>query len=119
MGIELLADSHRLGPFELCHHPAERVGRRDAVGAVGTEPVDSGHRLAGHLHPAVRLRGRAAQAVRLPCFCVTAHQTILPAFGDFTGAATIERVYGETLLAIADDRLFELSDRAAPARSAV
>ena len=119
MGIELLEESHRLGPFELCHHPTDRERGRDALGASATELPDSGHRLAGHLHPAVRLRGRASQGVRLPCFCVASHQTILPAFGDFTGAASIERLPGETLLAIADDRLFELSDRLTPARSAL
>jgi len=119
LGIEMLDDAHRMGPFELCHHPTDREGGRDALGAAAPERPDSGHRLAGHLHPAVRLRGRASQGVRLPCFCICAHQTILPAFGDFTGAASIERVPGEILLAIADDRLFELSDRLTPARSAL
>ena len=119
LGIEMLDDAHRLGPFELCHHPTDRETGRDALGAARVQSPDSGHRLAGHLHPAVRLRGRASRGVRLPCFCVSGHQTILPAFGDFTGAATIERLPGETLLAIADDHLFELSDRPTQVRSRV
>ncbi len=60
----------RIGPFAACHHP-----RR----------VAEAHVLAGHLHPAVTLRGRAHERHRLPCFCESEGLMILPAFGAFTG----------------------------------
>nr|WP_202820258.1 ligase-associated DNA damage response endonuclease PdeM [Roseateles aquatilis] len=59
-----------LGPFAACHHPLR---------------VDGAHVLAGHLHPAVTLRGRAHEYHRLPCFCESEGLMILPAFGAFTG----------------------------------
>lgn len=55
-----------------CHHPQ----------AVAGHTV-----LAGHLHPVLRLRGLAYDAVRAPCFAWGHGQLILPAFGAFTGAS--------------------------------
>jgi DNA ligase-associated metallophosphoesterase len=78
-----------------CHHP-QRVRGADAM--------------AGHLHPAVRLHGRADDSVRLPCFWLRAGLTVLPAFGSFTGGACIARGPGERVVALADDRLFEVPD---------
>lgn len=56
-----------------CHHPQ-------------TEP---GHTvLAGHWHPAVVLRGPARDHQRLPCFCHSPGQLVLPSFGAFTGSTS-------------------------------
>lgn len=60
----------RIGPFAACHHP-----RR----------MTDAYVLAGHLHPAVTLRGLAHERQRLPCFCESEGLLILPAFGAFTG----------------------------------
>lgn len=99
LGIELLDAPYRLGPFDLCHEPVELLASGDSTAS---------HRLAGHQHPAVVMRGRASRPLRLPCFRVGRHQTVLPAFGDFTGSATVSPQVGERLLAIAADRIFEL-----------
>jgi DNA ligase-associated metallophosphoesterase len=69
--------------------------------------------LAGHLHPAVRLSGRAGDGVRLPCFWLRAGLTILPAFGAFTGGALITRDAGDRVLALTEDRLYEVPQRVA------
>jgi uncharacterized protein len=55
------------------------------------EPRDSseGYTLAGHLHPAVVVSGPALQRERLPCFLVGPRVTVLPAFGSFTGTASV------------------------------
>jgi DNA ligase-associated metallophosphoesterase len=55
------------------------------------EPRDSseGYTLAGHLHPAVVVSGPALQRERLPCFLVRPRVTVLPAFGSFTGTASV------------------------------
>jgi DNA ligase-associated metallophosphoesterase len=97
LGIDVVDAPSRLGPFALCHEPAgERVDAGD------------GYRLAGHLHPAVRLRGRAGDSARLPCFAIGAREAVLPAFGDFTGAWTVPRAAAPRLYAIAGDRVFEV-----------
>ena len=61
----------RVGPFAACHHPQQVAGAMV---------------LAGHLHPAVQLRGRGLDRLRLACFCEGENWLILPAFGAFTGS---------------------------------
>ncbi len=93
VGIRLEAEPHALGPLALCHHPQRVAGQ---------------HVLAGHLHPCVRLYGVAYDSVRLSCFWLQPALTILPAFGEFTGGARIERSEGDRVIAIAEDKLIEL-----------
>lgn len=78
-GVEAIDEGYRLGPWRL-HH----------------EPTDSphGHVLAGHLHPAFRLRGRV-DSVRLPAFWLRERHSVLPAFGEFTGAAALTLLEGD------------------------
>jgi uncharacterized protein len=61
-------------PFVLRHEPA---------------PSDGGYTLAGHLHPAIVLAGPGLQRERLPCFWLTPRGAVLPAFGSFTGFASV------------------------------
>ena len=131
LDIEVVAEPARLGPFALCHEPLEE--RADPASFTGLGPGSgagsgSGHdldldldlgpayRLAGHLHPAVRLHGRGGDSARLPCFSVGRMQTVLPAFGDFTGAASVSRASAQRLFAIAGDRVFEVPRAAAGRR---
>ncbi|WP_439686255.1 Ligase-associated DNA damage response endonuclease PdeM [Cupriavidus oxalaticus] len=81
--IRVVTEPAVAGPFALCHMP-------------GASPL--GYVLAGHLHPACRLRGTGADSLRLPCFLFGPRGAILPAFGAFTGHATVrpqpdERAY--------------------------
>jgi len=88
-------------PFHLLHHPGAS---------------DAGYVLAGHIHPAVRLRGRARQAATLPCFHFGEAVALLPAFGAFTGTALVEPARGDRVFVIADDQVVEVSDRATGGR---
>jgi DNA ligase-associated metallophosphoesterase len=125
LGIEMVTEGARLGPFSLCHVPCDIDGPQLPVASPlvapgvsrASESVESSHhrqiepggyRLAGHLHPAVRLSGRGGASVRLPCFRVGASQMVLPAFGDFTGGATIVRAEGERIFAVAPPRVIEV-----------
>lgn len=67
----------------LCHHP---------------DPVPGRYVLAGHVHPAAVLAGRAHQRLRVPCFHFGPEVGLLPAFGEFTGSHVLPRG--------ADDRVF-------------
>jgi metallophosphoesterase superfamily enzyme len=109
LGIEVVAAPAPLGPFALCHEPA-------GVRAPPRASPSEGYRLAGHLHPAVRLSGRADGSVRLRCFAVGPDEAVLPAFGDFTGGCTVGHPAGGRLYAIAGDRVFALPAREAPDR---
>jgi DNA ligase-associated metallophosphoesterase len=77
-------------PFVFLHHPA---------------PTPLGYALAGHVHPAVKLRGRGAQRATLPCFWFTPHVATLPAFGSFCGKAVIDPGPDDRVYVVADDEV--------------
>jgi len=93
LGIEVRPEPWRIDGLALCHHP---------------QFVPGAHALAGHLHPAVRIGGRADDSVRLPCFWLREGLAVLPAFGSFTGGARFDRAPGDRVVAIAEDRLYEI-----------
>lgn len=93
LGIEVRSEPWRVDGLALCHHP---------------QFVPGAHALAGHLHPAVRISGRAGDSVRLPCFWLRDGLTVLPAFGSFTGGARFDREPGDRVVAMAEDRLYEV-----------
>jgi metallophosphoesterase superfamily enzyme len=41
--------------------------------------------ISGHIHPGIKLTGKARQVLVLPCFYFTEQYAILPAFGSLTG----------------------------------
>ncbi len=67
-----------------------------------------GYTLAGHLHPAIRLRGNGAQRATLPCFWFSGTVGVLPAFGGLTGTAKIQPSPGDRVCAIAGDEVVEI-----------
>lgn len=79
-------------PFALRHFP---------------RPSEGGYTLAGHLHPGVVLVGAGRQRLRLPCFHFGPRVGVLPAFGSFTGNATVRRDAGDRVFVIADDEVIE------------
>jgi DNA ligase-associated metallophosphoesterase len=91
--IQCVASPHLSRPFVLCHKPCTN---------------EEGYTLAGHVHPAIRLRGKARQSERLPCFHVGPQLMVLPAFGSFTGTAYIQRETGDRIFAIAGDEVIEV-----------
>ncbi len=62
----------------------------------------------GHIHPGVKLTGRGKQKYRLPCFSVSEHEIILPAFGEFTGLHIIQPAEGRRIYPIAENRVIGL-----------
>lgn len=86
--LTLVPEPLLLGPFALQHEP---------------DPHPTRHVLAGHLHPAFRLHGRGRQSLRLPCFCIGARVSLLPAFGSFTGMMEVDADPGRRLFVVGDD----------------
>lgn len=81
-------------PFVYAHYP---------------DPLPAGYVLAGHLHPGVALSGRGRQRVRLACFWFGPHVGVLPAFGDFTGTATVNPAPGDRAFVVADTEVVDVS----------
>jgi DNA ligase-associated metallophosphoesterase len=94
LGIDIVDESHVVGPFSMRHHPV---------------PCERGYVLAGHLHPGFRLGGRAGDGVRLPCFWFGDERGsrvgVLPAFGAFTGTWIVDAQPDDRVFVVAPDRV--------------
>ncbi|MCI5059029.1 MAG: ligase-associated DNA damage response endonuclease PdeM [Flavobacteriales bacterium] len=66
------------------------------------------YNLSGHVHPAIKMRGKARQSLRLPCFYFGEKFGILPAFGSFTGSATIKPKKDDQVFAVVNDSVLVL-----------
>jgi DNA ligase-associated metallophosphoesterase len=85
-----------LDSLALAHHPGQgRAGQ-------------GRYALAGHVHPAVVLGGRAHQRLRLPCFHFGPAVGVLPAFGEFTGSHVLPRGPADRVFACTADAVVAL-----------
>lgn len=98
--VDCVNEPLHLDPFALYHHPCDTDDLPDP---------DNRYRLAGHVHPAVQLRGLARQRLRFPCFYFGRHAGLLPAFGQFTGTALIHPRRDEHVYVVADGHVLEVS----------
>lgn len=80
-------------PFAFRHHP---------------EPEKSQYVLAGHIHPAVSLAGLARQREKLPCFLFGDQVGLLPAFGGFTGGASVHPRRGDRVYVVAGEEVVSI-----------
>lgn len=92
-GIRCIDPGGSFGPFVLNHEPGA---------------VRGGYALAGHIHPAVRLRGEG-DSLRLPCFWFGARYGVLPAFGAFTGNAEVRPRQGDQIFVIAEGDVIKVA----------
>jgi DNA ligase-associated metallophosphoesterase len=92
LGIPMVSELE-IDQFLLTHHPCERHGYFN---------------FSGHVHPAIRLRGKGRQSLRLPCFFKRHSQLILPAFGSFTGTHILDKKKGDEVYAIADGQVIKI-----------
>ena len=81
-------------PFVFRHHPAEEK---------------DGYVLAGHIHPAVSLSGLGGQREKLPCFLFGERIGLLPAFGGFTGGASVRPRRGDRVFVLAGDDVVSIA----------
>ncbi len=93
--IKLHQPDLKLGPFLFSHFPADWQSTEH-------------YNIAGHLHPSVRLRGNSRQSMRLPCFYFGRTNGILPAFGLFTGTATIHPKKADKVFVIVGDKVVKV-----------
>ena len=93
-GVECLDGPLRVGGLALAHHP---------------KPVPGAYVLAGHVHPAAVVGGRAHDSLRLPCFHFGPEVGVLPAFGAFTGMHVMPRGAGDRVFVVAGDEVRALN----------
>ncbi len=92
----LLHDILRLDPFIFTHHPMSEMAQQC-------------YNIAGHVHPGVNLRGKGKQSLTLPCFYFGECAGLLPAFGMFTGLATIRPRKEDKIFVIVEDKIVEVT----------
>jgi uncharacterized protein len=93
-GFRCVDEPFAAAPFVLRHHP---------------RASPDGYVLAGHTHPAVRLRGAGRQQLRLACFWFGPHVGVLPAFGGFTGSAVVSPAAEDRVFAVAGDEVLSVT----------
>lgn len=73
--------------------------------------------VAGHIHPGAHLQGKGRQAITLPCFWLSSRQLILPAFGSFTGLASVHPQEGEKIFIVLENKIMEANLEARESKS--
>lgn len=97
--IHRLSPDYVERPFRFRHYPPAEDEEADPEGMF---------LLAGHLHPAVRLRADGGPTLVLPCFHRTPRGLTLPAFGSFTGCAKIKPRPEDQIYVLVDSNLVEV-----------
>lgn len=64
--------------------------------------------VSGHTHPGVMIRGRGKVLIKLPCYEVSEHRLILPAFSEFTGLNTKRTVSSAVCYGFTEKSVFEV-----------
>ena len=98
--LQVIESELRRGPYQLSHFP-------------GVASPEYPLRIAGHTHPAVRLRGEMQYEGKLPCFHFDSHQRCLtlPAVGDFTGTQRIHPEPDDRIWVITGEEVIELNPK--------
>ncbi len=98
----------------------ERVNVKVVEGHLVAEPFILSHKplvkeshlynIAGHIHPGIRLIGKAYQQLTLPCFYFGERQALLPAFGGFTGHVKIQPQKGDHIFAVVNEQVCQIGN---------
>ena len=69
----------------------------------------SNFNISGHIHPAFKIRGKAKQTIKLPCYYLSHNQLILPSFGQFTGSHIIDfQSIKDEILVVSKNQIFKV-----------
>jgi uncharacterized protein len=105
------------GNHDILPEPAYGIGNLLKAGLIeedlivfSHEPLPATRKLniCGHIHPGVRLTGKARQSITLPCFIHRGNQFVLPAFGKLTGLAIMDRVEGDAFYLVTHETVVKL-----------
>ena len=88
--IDRIQNEYRLGIITFSHQPCKQ---------------SNSYTIAGHVHPAVRLKGIGRGHERFACFYFGVDYAILPAFGSFTGHHLIRPSTGDRVYIVAEEQI--------------
>ena len=97
LSLNVYKESMIWHPFQFTHEPLK-----------DNEILNNLFNICGHIHPGIRLKGKARQSLILPCFYFSMHQAILPAYGKFTGNHRILPRTGDKVFVLVDQSVIEL-----------
>lgn len=93
----------KVPPFQFVHD----------VEKIDAKPENSSlYLLGGHVHPALKLKGRGRQNMKFPCFYFGKSAGLLPAFGKFTGTAIIQPQKNDRTYVIVDNYILPVHKKA-------
>lgn len=98
LNIDRIQNEYRVGTIIFSHQPRRRA---------------AGYTIAGHVHPAVSLKGKGRRHERFPCFYFSPDYAILPSFGSFTGHHLIRPAAEDRVYIVAEDQIMPAPKRAA------
>lgn len=117
--VSLVIGNHDILPNSLYHSSHINLFKRLTIDSfllihdLNELPEQSGVKekyiLSGHIHPAVQLKGKGRQSMKLPCFYFGKSEGILPAFGQFTGTHVIEPKKGDRVYTIAESQILSMN----------
>lgn len=94
-GLQVKVEEHlQLRNIYFAHDAADAVSQKSYV-------------ISGHIHPGVVISGMGRQSMRLPCFYFAEQYAVLPAFGKFTGLASVAPAPHEAVFVIADKQVMQ------------
>ncbi|MFI5133219.1 MAG: ligase-associated DNA damage response endonuclease PdeM [Chitinophagales bacterium] len=82
---------------------------RHDLSALNLKPQTLNYLFSGHIHPGIYIKGMGKQSLRFPCFYFTRQYAVLPAFSRFTGTHLIEPKKNDTVFAIADNKIIQIT----------
>lgn len=65
--------------------------------------------ICGHIHPGIKLKGKAKQLLKLPCFYVTDSMCVMPAFGSLTGLELVQPKKGDKVFVVATNQIIPVN----------
>jgi DNA ligase-associated metallophosphoesterase len=96
MDLKVVDEPYFEEPFAFCHnHNANQE--------------DSFYALAGHVHPAIRLNTGRFDG-KTACFLFSDDYALLPAFGEFTGTATVRSQNNDRVFVVSDAEVCDVTN---------
>ena len=108
--LTVYPEAWEVGPFLLTHQPVvEPTPRRGGLRFSDSEDTNSDlYNLAGHIHPGVQVPLGMKERIKLPCFYFAGQIGVLPAFGQFTGCATMQKANADVFVVLEEKRVIRL-----------
>lgn len=108
------------GNHDILHHSFYDAGQIQTVQVLNkgsftfkhhhvTEPESDTVVVSGHIHPAVKVKARGRQSIKVPCFLFKNNHVLLPAFGEFTGTHIIKPDETDRIYGVVDNSIIKLN----------